>query len=120
MKGYWNEEAKTKELITPDGFVKTGDLVTIDEEGYCKVVGRAKDVIIRGGQNVAPREVEDFLRTHPKIEDVTVVGIPDKVYGELSCAWIITKKGQSLTETELQEFCRDEIANFKVMRFRSC
>ena len=92
----------------------TGDLAIIDSEGFCQIVGRSKDMLIRGGENVYPREIEDFLLTHPAIQDAQVFGIPDQRYGERVCAWVIARPGQNLDQAVVQEFCRDSIAHFKV------
>ena len=88
MRGYWDDEEKTREAIDPAGWMHTGDLATIDEEGYCNIVGRIKDMVIRGGENIYPREIEEFLYRHPKIQDVQVIGVPDPRYGEELCAWV--------------------------------
>ena len=92
----------------------TGDLATIDAEGYCNIVGRAKDMLIRGGENVYPREIEEFLFRHPKVQSVQVFGVPDAKYGEEICAWIVPKPGQTCTEDDIRDFCRDQIAHYKV------
>jgi fatty-acyl-CoA synthase len=117
MHGYWNDEAKTREAIDADHWMHTGDLATMDDEGYVNIVGRIKDLVIRGGENVYPREIEEFLYRHPKVQDVQVVGVPDKKYGEELCAWVITKPGQTATEAELREFCTGQIAHYKVPRY---
>ncbi|HWP18985.1 MAG TPA: AMP-binding protein [Burkholderiaceae bacterium] len=116
MKGYWGDEARTREAVV-DGWMRTGDLATIDAEGYCNIVGRAKDMLIRGGENIYPREIEEFLFRHPKVQSVQVFGVPDPKYGEEVCAWIILKPGASCTEDEIREFCRDQIAHYKVPRY---
>jgi len=116
MKGYWDDEVRTRETIR-DGWMYTGDLATIDEEGYCNIVGRVKDMLIRGGENVFPREVEEFLYRHPKIQDVQVFGVPDSRYGEEVACWVVLKAGQQATEEEIKEFCRGQIAHFKVPRY---
>ncbi len=116
MQGYWDEPQRTAESIR-DGWMHTGDLATIDEQGYCNIVGRVKDMVIRGGENVYPREVEEFLFRHPKVAAVQVFGVPDTKYGEELCAWIIARPGQSCTEDEIRDFCRDQIAHYKVPRF---
>jgi fatty-acyl-CoA synthase len=116
MKGYWDDEARTRETIR-DGWMYTGDLATIDDEGYCNIVGRVKDMLIRGGENVFPREVEEFLYRHPKIQDVQVFGVPDSRYGEEVACWVVLKAGQQATEEEIKEFCRGQIAHFKVPRY---
>jgi fatty-acyl-CoA synthase len=117
MKGYWDDEAKTREAIDAEGWMHTGDLATIDAEGYCKIVGRVKDMVIRGGENVYPREVEEFLYRHPKVREVQVFGIPDPKYGEELCAWIVLKPGQITTEQEIKAFCAGQIAHYKVPRY---
>jgi fatty-acyl-CoA synthase len=117
MLGYWDDEAKTDEAIDEAGWMHTGDLATIDSEGYCNIVGRIKDMVIRGGENVYPREIEEFLYRHPKIQDVQVIGVPDRKYGEELCAWVQLKTGQSATEEEVREFCRGQIAHYKVPRY---
>ncbi len=117
MLGYWGDEAKTAEAIDRGGWMHTGDLAVIDDEGYCNIVGRLKDMVIRGGENIYPREIEEFLYRHPKIQDVQVVGIPDPKYGEELCAWIILKAGQSCSEQEIRDFCQGQIAHYKVPRY---
>jgi fatty-acyl-CoA synthase len=92
----------------------TGDLATIDEEGYCNIVGRIKDMVIRGGENIYPREIEEFLYAHPKISDVQVFGVPDPKYGEQLCAWIRVKSGEALTAEEVVGFCKGQIAHYKI------
>lgn len=119
MKGYWDDEENTKNAITHDGWMQTGDLAVIDEDGYAAIVGRVKDMVIRGGENVYPREVEEFLYRHPKIADVQVFGVPDAKYGEELCAWIVVKTGEALSEEEVRAFCQDEISHFKIPRFVS-
>ena len=116
MLGYWDDAAKTAETIE-HGWMHTADLAVIDEAGYCNIVGRLKDMVIRGGENIYPREIEEFLYRHPKISDVQVVGIPDPKYGEELCAWIIVKPGETLTEDEVRAFCSGQIAHFKVPRY---
>ncbi|HJV25725.1 MAG TPA: AMP-binding protein [Aromatoleum sp.] len=117
MLGYWEDEAKTREAIDAGGWMHTGDLATIDEEGFCNIVGRIKDMVIRGGENLYPREIEEFLYRHPKILDVQVVGIPDQKYGEELCAWVIVREGQTLTEAEVRDFCQGQIAHYKIPRY---
>ncbi|MBZ9737293.1 MULTISPECIES: AMP-binding protein [unclassified Mesorhizobium] len=117
MKGYWNDAEKTREAIDADGWMHTGDLATIDAEGYCNIVGRVKDMVIRGGENVYPREVEEFLYRHPKIKEVQVFGIPDDKYGEELCAWIVLKPDQIATAEEIKAFCAGQIAHYKVPRY---
>jgi fatty-acyl-CoA synthase len=116
MLGYWADEERTREAIV-DGWMFTGDLATLDEGGYCNIVGRVKDMLIRGGENVYPREVEEFLFRHPKIAQVQVFGVPDKRYGEEVCAFVVLKPGESATEDEVRDFCRDQIAHYKVPRY---
>ncbi|RWF61174.1 AMP-binding protein [Mesorhizobium sp.] len=117
MKGYWDDVEKTREAIDADGWMHTGDLATIDAEGYCNIVGRVKDMVIRGGENVYPREVEEFLYRHPKVKEVQVFGIPDDKYGEELCAWIVLKPGQIATAEEIKAFCAGQIAHYKVPRY---
>jgi fatty-acyl-CoA synthase len=116
MQGYWGDAARTAEAIR-DGWMFTGDLATIDAEGFCNIVGRVKDMLIRGGENVYPREIEEFLFRHPKVQSVQVFGVPDARYGEEVCAWITLKPGESCTEQEIRDFCRDQIAHYKVPRY---
>ena len=116
MQGYWGDEARTREAVQ-GGWMHTGDLATIDAEGYCNIVGRAKDMLIRGGENVYPREIEEFLFRHPKVQSVQVFGVPDVKYGEEICAWVVLKPGQTCTEDEVRDFCRDQIAHYKVPRY---
>jgi fatty-acyl-CoA synthase len=117
MKGYYNMPEATAKAIDTDGWLHTGDLATMDERGYCKITGRLKDMIIRGGENVYPREIEEFLYTNAKIADVQVVGVPDLKYGEEIMAWVKLKEGQSSSTEELREFCRGKIAHYKIPRY---
>jgi fatty-acyl-CoA synthase len=117
MKGYWNDAEKTAEAIDDGGWMHTGDLATMDEQGYVNIVGRLKDMVIRGGENVYPREIEEFLYRHPKIQDVQVIGVPDPRYGEEICAWIKLHAGQSATPEEIREFCKGQIAHYKIPRY---
>jgi fatty-acyl-CoA synthase len=117
MLGYWNDEQATREAIDEARWMHTGDLGVMDDDGYVNIVGRSKDMIIRGGENVYPREIEEFLYTHPAIEDVQVIGVPDERYGEAVCAWVVVKEGAELDEEELKEFCRGKIARFKIPRY---
>ena len=117
MLGYWNDEEKTREAIDAAGWMHTGDLATIDEEGYCNIVGRIKDMVIRGGENVYPREIEEFLYRHPKIQDVQVIGIPDQRYGEELCAWVRLHDGETASAEEIRAFCQGQIAHYKVPRY---
>lgn len=114
MLGYWNNETATKSAIDMAGWMHTGDLATMDNEGYIKIVGRIKDMIIRGGENIYPREVEEFLYTHPKISDVQVIGIPDAKYGEAVMAWVRPKEGETITLEEIKTFCFNQITHFKI------
>ena len=116
MPGYWNDEEKTRECLR-DGWIYTGDLATIDEEGYCNIVGRLKDMVIRGGENLYPREIEEFLYTHDDIEAVEVFGVPDEKFGEELCAWIKVREGRSLSEQDIRDFCAGRISHFKVPRY---
>ncbi len=117
MKGYYKNPDATKEAIDEDGWLHTGDLATMDENGYCRITGRLKDMIIRGGENIYPREIEEFLYQHPKILDVQVVGVPDEKYGEEVMAWIILKEGETATAEEIREFCRGKISRHKIPRY---
>lgn len=117
MIGYWDDKAKTDEALDADGWMHTGDLATIDDEGYCNIVGRIKDMLIRGGENVYPREIEEFLFRHPKIEDVAVVGVPDRKFGEEICAWVKLRAGETASEDEVRDFCRGQIAHYKIPRY---
>jgi fatty-acyl-CoA synthase len=117
MKGYYKNPEATKEAIDEDGWLHTGDLATMDENGYCRITGRLKDMIIRGGENIYPREIEEFLYKHPKILDVQVVGVPDEKYGEEVMAWIILKEGETATAEEIREFCRGKISRHKIPRY---
>ena len=116
MRGYWDEAERTREAIDGSGWMHSGDLATIDVEGYCNIVGRVKDMLIRGGENVYPREVEEFLFQHPKVQAVQVFGVPDPRLGEEVCAWIVLKPGQSASEEEIRSYCDGRIARFKVPR----
>ncbi|MDY3305408.1 AMP-binding protein [Psychrobacter sanguinis] len=116
MKGYWGSRFKTRESIK-DGWMHTGDLATMDEEGYIKVVGRSKDMVIRGGENIYPVEIENYLYRHPKISDVQIVGVPDQKYGEVLAAWIIPKQNVELTEEEVKQFCKENIAHYKIPKY---
>ncbi|NDP39742.1 MAG: AMP-binding protein [Rhodoferax sp.] len=117
MHGYWEDPSRTAEAIDAEKWMHTGDLATMDTEGYVNIVGRIKDMVIRGGENIYPREIEEFLYRHPKIQDVQVVGIPDPKYGEELCAWIIAKPGQTLSEEDIKAFCKGQIAHYKVPRY---
>ncbi len=117
MLGYWGDDARTRSVIDAARWMHTGDLATIDEEGFCNIVGRIKDVVIRGGENVYPREVEEYLYSHPAIQDVQCFGVPDDRYGEELCAWVKLREGAQLTEAEVQAYCRGRIAHQKVPRY---
>jgi fatty-acyl-CoA synthase len=116
MLGYWNEPEKTADAVR-DGWMHTGDLAVMDADGYVSIVGRLKDMVIRGGENIYPREVEEFLHTHPDILDVQVVGVPDTRYGEELVAWVSLRPGASLTRDGLAAYCDGKIAHFKVPRY---
>ena len=117
MKGYYKMPQATAEAIDAEGWLHTGDLATVDDEGYFKITGRLKDMIIRGGENVYPREIEEFLYSNPKISDVQVIGVPDERFGEEIMAWVLLKPDETATEDEIKEFCRGKIAHFKVPRY---
>ncbi|AOW15863.1 AMP-binding protein [Hydrogenophaga crassostreae] len=117
MHGYWDDPAKTAEAIDAEGWMHTGDLATMDAEGYVNIVGRIKDMVIRGGENIYPREIEEFLYRHPAVQDVQVVGVPDTRYGEELCAWVVVKPGQTLSDEVLREFCKGKIAHYKIPRY---
>jgi fatty-acyl-CoA synthase len=117
MLGYWDEPAKTSDVLDINGWMHTGDLAVIDEEGYCNIVGRIKDMVIRGGENLYPREIEEFLYRHPKIQDVQIFGVADDRYGEELCAWIRLRAGESLTADEVRAFCQGQIAHNKIPRY---
>jgi fatty-acyl-CoA synthase len=115
MLGYWDDAERSAEAIDAAGWMHTGDLGVIDDEGYANIVGRIKDMVIRGGENIYPREIEEFLYRHPKVRDVAVVGLPDAKYGEELCAWIITN--EALSEDDIREFCDGQIARYKIPRY---
>ena len=118
MRGYWNEPAKTAEVLDPAGWMHTGDLATMDAEGYLAIVGRSKDMVIRGGENIYPREVEEFLYRHPDVADVQVIGVPDDRYGEELMAWVVLRAGaEPLTAEALREFCAGRLAHYKIPRY---
>jgi fatty-acyl-CoA synthase len=114
MLGYWDDAAATRAAVDPDGWIHTGDLASIDEQGYCRIVGRSKDIIIRGGENVAPREIEELLYRHPKVAEAYVFGVPGSRFGEEICAWIRPRAAETITAREIRAFCRARLANFKV------
>jgi len=117
MHGYWEDPQKTAEAIDADGWMHTGDLAVMDAEGYVNISGRIKDMVIRGGENIYPREIEEFLYRHPAVQDVQVVGVPDRKYGEELCAWIIRRPGTDLDAEGVREFCKGQIAHYKVPRY---
>ncbi|MBB4640369.1 AMP-binding protein [Rhizorhapis suberifaciens] len=117
MLGYWEDVERTAEALDAAGWMHTGDLAVLDEEGYCNIVGRIKDMVIRGGENIYPREIEEYLYRHPAVQDVQVIGVPDMKYGEELCAWIILKPGNMLDDGEIREFCRGQIAHYKIPRY---
>jgi fatty-acyl-CoA synthase len=117
MPGYWNDPEKTAENIDQTRWIRSGDVATLDEEGFCNIVGRIKEMVIRGGEKIFPREIEEFLFTNPKVEDVQVIGVPDPKYGEEVCAWIKLRPGESATEEEMRAFCKGKIAHFKIPHY---
>ncbi|THD05984.1 AMP-binding protein [Rhodanobacter lindaniclasticus] len=117
MLGYWEDESRTREVIDAARWMHTGDLATLDADGYCRIVGRLKDMIIRGGENVYPREIEEFLYTHPKVLDVQVFGVPDAKFGEQVCAWVRLREGVGASEAEIQDHCRRHLAYYKVPHY---
>ena len=116
MLGYWDDPERTAEALDAAGWMHTGDLATLDDQGFGNIVGRIKDMVIRGGENIYPREIEEFLYRHPAILDVQVIGVPDKKYGEELCAWIVLKPGETLTDEVVRDFCRSQIAHYKIPR----
>jgi fatty-acyl-CoA synthase len=117
MKGYWDDAEKTRDVLDDAGWMHTGDLGVIDAQGYGNVTGRLKDMVIRGGENIYPREVEEFLYRHDKVLAVQVCGVPDIKFGEEVCAWIQLKPGTSSTEEEFREYCKGQIAHYKIPRY---
>jgi fatty-acyl-CoA synthase len=117
MSGYWSDPERTREAIDADGWMHTGDLATMDGDGYVNIVGRIKDMVIRGGENVYPREIEEFLYSHPDIADVQVIGVPDERYGEELMAWIIPRPGSGIDRDQVREFCQGRIAHYKIPRY---
>ncbi len=117
MLGYWNDPEQTADAIDRAGWMHTGDLATMDDDGYVNIVGRSKDMIIRGGENVYPREIEEFLYTHPEIRDVSVVGVPDLRYGEEIAAFVVARTPGSIDTDSVREFCQGKIAHYKVPRY---
>src|ERR1035437_2198901 len=117
MLGYWNNAAATAAAIDAAHWMHTGDLATMDETGYVNIVGRIKDMVIRGGENLYPREIEEFLYGHPDVADVQVIGVPDQRYGEELMAWIIAREGASLDREQIETYCRGKIAHHKIPRY---
>jgi len=117
MLGYWNNPGATSEAIDAARWMHTGDLATMDDEGYVNIVGRIKDMIIRGGENIYPREIEEFLYTHPDVSDVQVIGVPSDRYGEEVMAWVKLREGASVSGDELGAYCRGKIATYKIPRY---
>ena len=117
MTGYWNDPERTSEAIDPEGWMHTGDIATMDDEGYIEIVGRIKDMVIRGGENVYPREVEEFIYSHPDVADVQVIGVPDERYGEELMAWVIVRAGASLDQEQIRGYCQGKIAHYKIPRY---
>lgn len=117
MRGYWGDPEKTAEAVDPGRWMHTGDLATIDEAGYCNIVGRVKDMVIRGGENVYPREIEEFLYRNPKVQEAQCFGVPDARYGEELCVWVQLKAGETATAEEIKDFCKGQIAHYKIPRY---
>jgi fatty-acyl-CoA synthase len=117
MIGYWEDKERTREVLEPAGWMHSGDVATIDDEGYCRITGRIKDIVIRGGENISPREVEEYLYRHPAIRDVQVIGVPDQKFGEELCAWIVLRAEATATADDIREFCRGQIAHYKIPRY---
>jgi fatty-acyl-CoA synthase len=117
MLGYWDDPERTAEALDAAGWMHTGDLAVIDTHGYCNIVGRIKDMVIRGGENVYPREIEEFLYRHPAIQDVQVIGVPDARFGEELAAWVVLKPGETLTPEDIRGFCQGQIAHYKIPRY---
>jgi len=117
MQGYWGEAEKTADTIVDGGWMKTGDLAILDEQGYCNIVGRVKDMIIRGGENIYPREVEEFLYGNPKIREVQVFGVPSSRLGEEVCTWIVLHPENESSEEEIREYCQGQIAHYKIPKY---
>jgi fatty-acyl-CoA synthase len=117
MLGYWNNPQGTAEAIDAARYMHTGDIATMDDDGYVNISGRIKDMVIRGGENVYPREIEEFLYTHPAVKDVQVIGVPDEKFGEELCAWVILNEGATATDEDIRAFCRGQIAHYKIPRY---
>jgi fatty-acyl-CoA synthase len=117
MPGYWNDAKRTAQAIDTAHWIASGDIASIDDDGYCQIVGRVKDMLIRGGENIYPREIEEFLYTHPKVEEVEIIGVPDAKYGEEVCAWIKLREGEQATADEIRDFCKGRISHFKIPKY---
>jgi fatty-acyl-CoA synthase len=117
MPKYWNDPERTAKAIDEARWIASGDIAVVDEAGYFQIVGRLKDMLIRGGENIFPREIEEFLYTHPKIEEAEVCGVPDPKYGEEVCAWIKLREGEQATAEEIRAFCEGKIAHFKIPKY---
>jgi fatty-acyl-CoA synthase len=117
MPGYWNDPDRTAQAIDSAHWIASGDIASIDDAGYCRIVGRVKDMLIRGGENIYPREIEEFLYTYPKVEEVEIIGVPDPKYGEEVCAWIKLHEGEQATSEEIRSFCEGRIAHFKIPKY---
>jgi fatty-acyl-CoA synthase len=117
MKGYYGDPEATRKAIDEHGWLHSGDLGTMDADGYVRITGRLKDMIIRGGENIYPREIEEVLFTHPKVAQVAVFGVPDAFYGEEVMAWLQLHAGQTASEAEIREFCKDRLAHFKIPKY---
>jgi fatty-acyl-CoA synthase len=117
MRGYYNNPKATGEIIDPEGWLHSGDMAVMDEQGYVRITGRLKDMICRGGEKIFPREVEEFLFTHPKIAEAAVFGVPDQYYGEQVAVWVRLRGRQQMTAEDLQAFCRGQIMNYKIPRY---
>src|SRR5664279_3600725 len=117
MLGYWDDPAQTAAAIDAARYMHTGDLAIMDDDGYVNISGRIKDMVIRGGENIYPREIEEFLYTHPAVKDVAVIGVPDERYGEALCAWVIRHAGTNADTETIVAFCTDRIARYKIPRY---
>ena len=117
MPKYWSDPEKTAKAIDEARWIASGDIAVVDDEGFFQIVGRSKDMLIRGGENIFPREIEDLLYKHPAVEQVEVIGAPDEKYGEEVCAWIKLQEGHTVTAQEIRDFCKGKIAHFKIPRY---
>ena len=118
MLGYWNDDDRTRDAVDDDGWMHTGDLASMRDDGYCMIIGRMKDMVIRGGENVYPREVEEFLHTHPDVDDAQVIGVPDEKYGEEICAWIKMRSGRAPLDADaVRAFAAGKLAHYKIPRY---